>query len=537
MVEIQVSTLPGMKMSRLPTGFSLQDNLENLSNGEKQMTIMAKPLSGASPTEAEIWKATPWPKIEANVNRLQMRIAKAIRTGRRGKAKALQRLLVNSYSAKLLAVRRVTQSSGHKTPGVDGIVWKTAIQKVQAVKALKKRGYQPLPLRRVSIPKQDSKKLRNLHIPAMADRAQQALYLQGLEPIAEMLADKNAYGFRPKRSAADAIEQCFKSLSRKCAAQWILNGDIKACFDTIDQEWLLKNIQMDREILNKWLTAGYTEKEVFYQTETGVAQGSVASPTLLTLTMAGLEATIKNATSKTDKVNVVTYADDFIVTGISKEVLVDKVKPAIEKFLRERGLELSQEKTTITHIEEDGFDFLGFNVRKYNTKLLIKPQKERVNKFLANIYKLIKTSQPIKTEELIAMLNSRIIGWANYYRHVVAKETFALVDQKVYLALWKWIKRRHPNKNTSWRIKKYFCNNKLRQWIFFSKFKDTKGKEQIIKLAKAADIKIRRHIKIKADATPYDPKFKKYFDKRRYCRTRNYTNEVGNNDVIELLGA
>ena len=280
---------------------------------------------------------------------------------------------------------------------------------------------------------------------------------------------------------------------------------------------------MDREILNKWLAAGYIEKEVFYQTETGVAQGSVTSPTLLTLTMAGLEAAIKNATSKTDKVNVVTYADDFIVTGISKEVLVNKVKPAIEKFLGERGLELSQEKTTITHIEDDGFDFLGFNVRKYNTKLLIKPQKERVNKFLANIYKLIKTSQSIKTEELIVMLNSRIIGWANYYRHVVAKKTFSRVDQQVYLALWKWIKRRHPQKNATWRIKKYFCSKELRQWIFFSKFKDTKGQEKIIKLAKAADIKIKRHIKIKADATPYDPKFKKYFEKRRYCRTRSST--------------
>ena len=458
-------------------------------------------------------------KIEANVYRLQIRIAKAIRIGRLGKAKALQRLLVTSYSAKQLAVRRVTQNSGNKNPGVDGIVWKTATQKLQAIKTLRKRDYQPLPLRLISIPKQDSKKLRNLNIPTIIDRAQQALHLQGLEPIAEMLADQNAYGFRPKRSTADAIEQCFISLAPKRLAQWILNGDIKSCFNTIDQRWLCKNIPMDRKILNKWLAAGYIEKEILYPTEFGIAQGSIISPTILKLTMAGLETAIKNAVSRRDKVNVVIYADDFIVTGISKEILLNKVKPAIEKFLKDRGLELSQEKTTITHIENDGFDFLGFNVRKYNTKLLIKPQKERVNKFIAKIHKIIKTSHTIKTKDLIAILNSRIIGWANYYRHVVSKKVFSYVDNKVYWALARWIKRRHPNKNASWRNKKYFCRKKLRNWIFYAKFKNAQGDEQIIKLVRADDTKIERHIKIKSDATPYDPEYKQYFEKRRYCKT------------------
>ena len=215
------------------------------------------------------------PKVTADVFRLQMRIAKAVRTGRWGKVKALQRLLVNSFSAKVLAVKRVTQNSGHKTPGVDGVVWKTAKQKLQAAKALRRRGYQPLPLKRVSIPKQDSKKLRNLHIPAMFDRTQQALHLLGLEPIAEMLADHNSYGFRPKRSAADAIGKCFILLARRSSAKWILNGDIKSCFDTIDHKWLCNNIPMDREILNKWLIAGYIEKQTFYPTEAGTAQGGL----------------------------------------------------------------------------------------------------------------------------------------------------------------------------------------------------------------------------------------------------------------------
>lgn len=499
------------------------------------MTAMAT-LTGASPTDTKIWEAIKWRKISADVLRLQMRIAKAVRIGRWGKAKALQRLLINSFSAKVLAVKRVTQNSGHKTPGVDGVVWKTAKQKLQAAKMLKRRGYQPLPLRRISIPKQDSKKLRNLHIPAMFDRAQQALHLLGLEPIAEMLADHNSYGFRPKRSAADAIGKCFILLARKYSAKWILNGDIKSCFDTIDHKWLCNNIPMDRKILNQWLIAGYIEKQTLYPTEAGIGQGSIISPTILTITLSGLEDVITNITTITDKVHLVIYADDFIVTGATKEVLENKIKPAISKFLRERGLELSQEKTTITHIEKEGFDFLGFHGRKYKTKLLIKPQKERVKKFLNMIRKTIKTSQSIKTEELIGWLNTRIIGWANYYRHVVAKKTFGYVDHKIFWALWRWIKRRHSEKNTSWRIKKYFRSNKLRNWIFFAKFMDIKGNKQILELAQAAYIKIERHIKIKADATPYDPKFKEYFANRSNYRMKNNKNKGANTTSEGLLG-
>lgn len=251
--------------------------------------------------------------------------------------------------------------------------------------------------------------------------------------------------------------------------------------------------------------------------------------------MAGLEKVITTITSTTDKVHLVTYADDFIVTGATKEVLENKVKPAISQFLKERGLELSQEKTTITHIE-NGFDFLGFNGRKYKTKLLIKPQKERVKKFLKMIRATIKTSYSIKTEELITWLNTRIIGWANYYRHVVAKKIFVYVDHKIFWALWKWIQRRHPQKNSSWRIKKYFRNNKLRRWIFFAKFKDINGNEQTIELTQAAYIKIERHIKIKADATPYDPTFKEYFAKRRDYRMGNKKSIGANTATAGLLG-
>ena len=255
-----------------------------------------------------------------------MRIAKAIREKRYGKVKALQWLLTNSFYAKLLAVKRTTKNRGGKTAGVDGIVWKTPQQKMQAAQSLKRRGYRSQPLRRVYIPKK-SGKLRPLSIPVMKCRAMQALYLSALEPVAEMLVDKNAYGFRPMRSTADAIEQCFKALSRKRSAQWVLEGDIRACFDKISHEWLLSNILMDKSPLNKWLAAGYMDKSVLHRTVEGTPQGGIISPTLMNLTMKGLEQATKSCVSTTDKLNVVIYADDFIITGKSKELLENKVMP------------------------------------------------------------------------------------------------------------------------------------------------------------------------------------------------------------------
>jgi RNA-directed DNA polymerase len=196
------------------------------------MTEIATSSTGAFPTKSISWKATPWPKASELVRRLQMRIAKAMRERKRGKVKALQRLLTHSFSAKLLAVKRVTENSGRKTPGVDGVIWKSEKEKMQAVQTLKQKGYQPQPLRRIYIPKKGSTtKMRPLGIPVMQCRAMQALYLLALEPIAETKADKNSYGFRMKRSCADAIEQCFKALAKKSSAQWILEGDIRSCFD------------------------------------------------------------------------------------------------------------------------------------------------------------------------------------------------------------------------------------------------------------------------------------------------------------------
>jgi RNA-directed DNA polymerase len=240
------------------------------------MTTEAKPRIGASPPE-EQWDAIEWKPIERQVLRLQMRIAKAVREGRWGKVKSLQWLLTHSCAAKLLAVRRVTQNAGRKTAGVDGIVWRTAAQKLKAARSLQRRSYRTLPLRRVYIPKKNGR-LRPLGIPAMSCRAMQALYLQALEPVAETLADPNSYGFRPKRSTADAIGQCFNALASKHSAEWIFEGDITACFDRLSHTWLQDHIPMDKLILGKWLAAGYMEEGIVYPTEAGSPQGCVFRP-------------------------------------------------------------------------------------------------------------------------------------------------------------------------------------------------------------------------------------------------------------------
>ena len=232
---------------------------------------------GAVSSEAAQWYAIDWQAIHRNVRRLQVRIAQATKESRWGKVRALQRLLTHSYSGKVLAVRRVTENDGKETPGVDREIWDTPEKKTQAVHELKRRGYQPQPLRRVYIPKSDGKTMRPLGIPTMCDRAQQALYLLALDPIGETTADKNSYGFRQQRSCADAIEQGFNAL-KSATTQWVLEGDIRSCFDKISHDWLLAHVPMDGAILQKWLKSGYMDKHVLHETTDGTPQGGIITP-------------------------------------------------------------------------------------------------------------------------------------------------------------------------------------------------------------------------------------------------------------------
>jgi RNA-directed DNA polymerase len=273
--------------------------------------------TGALSTETRAWHTIDWYAVHRTVRRLQAHIVKAVQAGRWGKVRALQHLLTHSFSGKALAVKRVTENEGRKTPGVDGSIWDTPAKKTCATEALRPRGYHVLPLRRLYIPKNDgTKRQRPLSIPTMLDRAMQALYLLALDPIAETLGDPNLYGFRTERSTADAIKQCFTVLARKHAPQWILEGDIRACFDGISHEWLLAHIPMDQVMLRKWVKAGFVDKHVLYPTEAGVPQGGICSPVITILTLNGLERRLRvqyppnTRRAQRAKVNVVMYAED-----------------------------------------------------------------------------------------------------------------------------------------------------------------------------------------------------------------------------------
>jgi RNA-directed DNA polymerase len=365
--------------------------------------------------------------------------------------------------------------------------------------------------------------MRPLGIPTMKDRAQQALYLLALAPVVETTADKNSYGFRQQRSCADAMEQCFRAL-RSANTQWILEGDIKSCFDKISHDWLLAHVPMDRVILQKWLKSGYMEKHVLHDTMDGTPQGGIISPALANCALDGLERLLgekfpagkrlKSIGGEKPCVNLVRYADDFVITSKSKELLEGEIKPLVERFLQERGLELSPTKTVITHVEH-GFDFLGQNVRRYpNGKLLIKPSKKNVGTFLKGIRRIIKDAHGVSAADLIDQLNPKIRGWANYHRHVVSKRTFGRVDYTLFSSLWKWARRRHPNKSPRWFKPKYFDRRGNRDWSFFGETCDDEGRPTKVWLSYAKSTPIKRHVKVKGEANPYDPTYETYFEER-----------------------
>jgi RNA-directed DNA polymerase len=489
---------------------------------ETAEVLTSGPSVGATTDMPLPWHQINWRQAERNVRRLQARIAQATQAGKWGRVKALQHLLTHSLSGKALAVRRVTENTGKRTPGVDGEIWKTPEQKTTAIGTLHQRGYHPQPLRRVYIAKSNGAQ-RPLSIPTMRDRAMQALYLLALDPVAETTADPNSYGFRPARSAADAIEACFIALCQNDRAEWILEGDIRSCFDRISHEWLVAHIPLEKTILKKWLKAGYLERSRFHPTEEGTPQGGIISPAIAKMTLDGLERLLSSHFSKTSregrkaKVNLIRYADDFCVTGSSKELLEQEVKPLVEQFMRERGLELSAEKTVITHIE-DGFDFLGQTVRKYRwgkrSKFFITPSKKSVKTFLRKIRKRIKESRDLTAGELIAELNPMIRGWALYHRHVVSKAIFHAADHAIFQAIWKWARRRHQHKPRRWVKDKYFPDEGPNRWVFTGVLKGKEGQVKVVRLLAASSIRIERQTKIRAEANPYDPNWETYFEKR-----------------------
>jgi len=344
----------------------------------------------------------------------------------------------------------------------------------------------------------------------------QTLYLLSLLPVAETLADTNSYGFREYRSCADAIQQCFTCLSGHYSAEHILEGDIKACFDMISHEWLLKNIPVDKVMLAKFLKAGYIEQGKFFDTRDGTPQGGSISPVLANMTLDGMERVIKQSVPRRSKVNFVRFADDFIVTAKSEELLRNNIIPAITSFLQERGLVLSSSKTVITNIK-NGFDFLGQHIRKYrDNKVRITPSRNSIKRMKENIRQTLKRARGWPAKNLITAMNSRIRGWANYHRRIVAKKTFNKLDFFMDQSIWRWLRRHHPNKSRKWLVKKYWtvCGPST----FTATVKEKKGEKQVFRvyrLQKFSSTVIKRHVKIRGDTNPYNPADANYLDTRR----------------------
>ena len=442
-------------------------------------------MSHSEETEAppdrasEDWAMLPWRKLEQHTYRLQKRIYRASERGNVQAVHRLQQLLMRSRSARLLAVRRVSQDNqGKKTAGIDGVKSLSPPERLTLAEAIHPKHMKRAkakPVRRVWIPKPGKSEKRPLGIPVMRDRAYQALVKQALEPEWDARFEANSYGFRPGRGQHDAIGAIFNEI--RAQAKYVLDADIASCFDAICHQALLDKLATYpamRRTIKGWLKAGVMEAGVFQPTDKGTPQGGVASPLLANIALHGMETAVQQAfTTKEGKPALVRYADDFVILHPTKAG-VEKARQMIERWLQDIGLELKPSKTRLTHTLEGqaGFDFLGFHVRQYRMgqtrsarnatgkpvgfKTLIKPSHEAIKQHLAELGKIIREQRTAPQEGLIANLNPVITGWANYHRTVVAKETFQKCDHLLYSMLRRWAYRRHPNKHARWVVHKYW---------------------------------------------------------------------------------
>jgi RNA-directed DNA polymerase len=493
------------------------------------------------------WKHVNWRKLERHVYKLQKRIYRASQRGDTVTVRKLQKLLMKSWSAKALAVRRVTQdNTGKKTAGVDGVKSLTPKQRLELVNKLR-LGSKSRPVRRVWIPKPGREEKRPLGIPTMYDRALQALVKSALEPEWEARFEPNSYGFRPGRSCHDAIAAIFNSIRYK--AKYVLDADIAKCFDRIDQRKLLQKLNtfptMRRQI-KSWLKAGMTDNKEWFPTSEGTPQGGVISPLLANIALHGMEERIKsefpNRVPKSRETwfhrrgenfftpNVIRYADDFVILHEDLTV-VQGCQRVISDWLKDIGLELKPSKTRLAHTlnrvenEKPGFDFLGFNIRQFSVgkyhsgkntqgnllgfKTIITPSKEKVKVHLDKIADVIDRHRAAPQSALIGHLNPIIRGWSNYYATVVSKDTYSRCDDLMYQKLLSWAKRRHPNKSGKFISRKYWKSIGDRNWVFA-----TREDDSALRLLSHAETPIVRHVKVKGESSPYDGKLN-YWSTRR----------------------
>jgi RNA-directed DNA polymerase len=436
-------------------------------------------------------------------------------------------------------VKKVVTNRGKNTPGIDGELWSTEKERTEAIDKLKESPYVAKPLKRIYVPKPNGKK-RPISIPCMIDRATQALHALALDPIAEATSDVRSYGYRKYKKCQDALKYCFNIVNGVNRASYVLEGDIKGCFDNISHKWVLENVPMNKSVLKQFLKAGYIESETLFKTEEGVPQGGVISPIIANIVLTGLEEKLRELMSNYPrhrkdypKVNYVRYADDFIITGATPEFLKEKVLPLVELFLKERGLTLSNDKTRITPLTK-GFDFLGVTFRTFKDEgkkaqvtTLHSPSKKSVTRFKEKIREAFRKLQRTSAGALINKLNPIIRGWANYFQTVSSKSTFTSLDHYIFQKVWIWACRKHPNL-TKQRIKDlYFRKDKGRDWILYSRTQEG----EIIQLLTMAKFPILKY-RICKDLNPYLSSNKSYYLERE-ASSFKYTHGSLINKLIE----